>query len=35
LELHPFEDSWEDDDPHANFKEEVALYCIIDPLPTV
>lgn len=35
MELHPYEDSWEADDPHANFKEEVALYSIADPLPTL
>jgi hypothetical protein len=35
MELHPYEDSWEEDDPHANFKEEVALYSVIDPLPTL
>jgi len=35
LKLYPYKDSWEDDDPHANFKEEVALYSIVDPLPTL
>ena len=35
MELYPYEDSWEDDDPHANFKAEVALYSVVDPLPTV
>lgn len=35
MELHPFEDAWEEDDPHANFKEEVSLYSVIDPLPTL
>lgn len=34
-ELKPYEDSWEVDDPHANFKEEVALYSVADPLPTL
>jgi hypothetical protein len=35
MDLKPYEDSWEEDDPHANFKEEVALYSIVDPLPTL
>ena len=35
MELHPYEDTWEADDPHANFKEEVALYSVADPLPTL
>jgi hypothetical protein len=35
MELKPYVDSWETDDPHANFKEEVALYSIADPLPTL
>ncbi len=35
MELKPYEDSWEQDDPHANFKEEVALYGVVDPLPTL
>ena len=35
MELYPYEDSWEADDPHANFKEEVALYSVVDPLPTL
>ena len=35
MELHPYKDTWEDDDPHANFKEEVALYSMVDPLPTL
>ncbi|MCA9918691.1 MAG: hypothetical protein KC445_12105 [Anaerolineales bacterium] len=35
IELKPYEDSWEADDPHANFKEEVALYSVADPLPTL
>ena len=35
MELYPYEDSWEADDPHANFKEEVALYSVADPLPTL
>ncbi|MEZ4590321.1 MAG: DUF6027 family protein [Chloroflexota bacterium] len=35
IELKPYEDSWEVNDPHANFKEEVALYSVADPLPTL
>jgi len=35
MELKPYEDSWEADDPHANFKEEVSLYSLVDPLPTL
>ena len=35
MELYPYEDTWESDDPHANFKEEVALYSVADPLPTL
>jgi len=34
VELHPYRDSWEPDDPHANFKAEVAAYTTTDPLPT-
>jgi hypothetical protein len=35
MELHPYRDDWADDDPHANFKAEVALYTVADPLPTL
>jgi hypothetical protein len=35
MELYPFQDSWEADDPHANFKAEVAQYSQTDPLPTL
>jgi len=35
MQLYPFTDSWEEDDPHANFKEDVAHYTIADPLPTI
>ncbi len=35
IELHPYQDNWADDDPHANFKAEVAQYSQIDPLPTL
>jgi hypothetical protein len=35
VELLPFLDSWAPDDPHANFKAEVAAYSVVDPLPTL
>ena len=35
MNLPPYEDSWEADDPHANFKEEVSLYSVANPLPTL
>lgn len=35
MNLHPYTDTWSDDDPHANFKAEVALYTVADPLPTL
>ena len=35
MELYTCEDAWEADDPHANFNEEVALYSVADPLPTL
>jgi hypothetical protein len=35
MELYPFEDNWAEDDPHANFKAEVAQYSQTDPLPTL
>lgn len=35
MELKPYEDSWNAYDPHTNFKEEVALYSVADPLPTL
>ena len=35
MELRPFRDSWPADDPHANFKAEVAAYTSADPLPTL
>jgi len=28
-------DSWNEDDPHANFKAEVANYTVVDPLPVL
>lgn len=35
MELYPYQDSWPEDDPHANFKAEVAQYSQTDPLPTL
>jgi hypothetical protein len=35
LHLTPYRDRWEKDDPHANFKAEVAAYTCADPLPTL
>jgi hypothetical protein len=35
MDLHPYQDNWPEDDPHANFKAEVAQYSQIDPLPTL
>lgn len=35
MELYPYQDSWPEDDPHANFKAEVAQYSELDPLPTL
>ena len=35
MQLYPYTDSWEEDDPHANFKSEVAHYTVADPLPTI
>ncbi|HBY93150.1 MAG: DUF6027 family protein [Ardenticatenaceae bacterium] len=35
MELHPYCDTWDESDPHANFKAEVAIYSAIDPLPTL
>src|SRR5580698_6020762 len=35
VELHPYRDHWPADDPHANFKAEVACYTAADPLPTM
>ena len=34
-QLKPYRDHWADDDPHANFKAEVACYTAADPLPTM
>lgn len=35
MELYPYQDSWAEDDPHANFKAEVAQYSQTNPLPTL
>jgi len=35
IELAPYRDTWTPDDPHANFKAEVANYTTADPLPTL
>ena len=35
VSLEIFEDPIEEDDPDANFKQEVALYSRIDPMPTL
>jgi len=35
MELYPYRDTWEADDPHANFKAEVASYTLVDPMPTL
>ncbi len=35
MKLPPYRDTWEEDDPHANFKADVALYSQMDPLPTL
>lgn len=35
MNLSAFRDSWPADDPHANFKAEVACYTAADPMPTI
>ncbi len=35
MNLRPFRDTWANDDPHANFKAEVACYTAADPMPTL
>lgn len=35
MELKRYTDSWTGDDPHANFKADVACYTALDPLPTL
>jgi hypothetical protein len=34
-DLRPYREEWPADDPHANFKAEVACYSTADPLPTL
>ena len=35
LVLAPWSGTWDDDDPDANFKEEVAAFGLLDPLQTL
>jgi hypothetical protein len=35
MDLPPYRDTWAPDDPHANFKAEVANYTTADPLATL
>lgn len=35
VEFRPYRDTWPADDPHANFKSEVAAYTSADPIPTL
>ena len=35
MQLYPYTDTWDENDPHANFKADVAHYTIVDPLPTL
>lgn len=35
IELEAYQDAWDNDDPHANLKADVAQYTALDPLPTV
>lgn len=35
MQLRPYRDNWPADDPHANFKSDVANYTTTDPLPTL
>ncbi len=35
MELYPYHDTWDEQDRHANFKSDVALYSQADPLPTL
>lgn len=35
VELYPYRGTWDADDPDANFKTDVALYTVADPLPTL
>jgi hypothetical protein len=33
--LEPWTGPWPDDDPDANFKTDIALYALVDPLATI
>jgi hypothetical protein len=35
MKLRSYRDTWAADDPHANFKADVACYTSHDPLPTL
>jgi len=35
MQLYAYTDTWEEHDPLANFKADVAHYTVVDPLPTV
>jgi hypothetical protein len=35
VHFEPYRDEWAPDDPHANFKAEVACYTAADPIPTL
>jgi len=35
MELYPYQAAWDENDPHANFKADVATYTVADPLPTL
>ena len=35
MNLPRYTDTWDENDPHANFKAEVACYTVHDPLPTL
>lgn len=35
MEFRPYRESWPADDPHANFKADVAAYTSADPMPTL
>ena len=35
MQLYAYTETWEPDDPHANFKADVATYTVVDPLPTI
>jgi hypothetical protein len=35
MELISYTDTWDANDPHANFKADVATYTVVDPLPTL